>query len=132
MRVNALTAALLLCLAWPVTLAAAEFSIRQWSNDSSSFISEVLEPVAADFAERGCVEEIDFYVGPLFEKLRHIKTKVSSKSYLLLRDIILVTAEDLAPFEEQITCEVVDRWRFVRQHVETKIELIGNVLMITE
>ncbi|MCB1807367.1 MAG: hypothetical protein KDJ99_20120 [Candidatus Competibacteraceae bacterium] len=111
---------------------ASDYGIREWTNDSKLFFTQVLEPVREQLLKRGCVEEVDFYVGPLFAQLREIKTHVSAKSYLLLRDIILTAAEDLAPFEEQMNCQVMDRWPFFENHIHNKIELIGNVFLILE
>ena len=114
------------------TAHGAEFSIREWANDSKVFFAQVIEPTATHFAERGCIEEVDFYVGELFQRLREIKTTVASKSYLLMRDIILSVAEDVAPFEETLNCETIDRWPFFENLIRNNIELIGNVFLIIE
>jgi len=111
---------------------AADYGIREWTNDSNIFFVQVLEPVSEQLRERGCVEEVDLYVGPMFFQLREIKTTVTAQSYLLFRDIILNVAEDLAPFEEVMSCQVMDRWPFFENSIRNKVELIGNVFLILE
>ena len=111
---------------------AANYDIRDWANDSKLFFSQVLDPVREQLHERGCVEKVDLYLGPLFSQLRTIKATVSAKSYLLFREIILNAGEDLASFEESLNCKILDRWSFLENHIRNKIELIGNTFLILE
>ena len=106
--------------------------IRQWSNDSKIFLEQVLKPVGKHFEGRDCTVSFADYFGPLFIQLRAIKTTVAAKSYLLFRDIITVSAEELAPFEAVLQCEMLNRWEFLNLHIRSKIELIGNVFLILE
>lgn len=113
-------------------LAAEDMGIRQWSNDSKIFLEQVLKPVGKHFEGRDCTVSFADYFGPLFIQLRAIKTTVAAKSYLLFRDIITVSAEELAPFEAVLQCEMLNRWEFLNLHIRSKIELIGNVFLILE
>ena len=110
----------------------ADFTIREWSNDIKLFNSQVLEPVGEQFKSQGCVDKMNVYLGALFSALAEIKASVNSKSYLLLRDSVLTTAADLTPWDEQMSCSIIDRWALLKSHIQNELELIGNVLLIIE
>lgn len=116
----------------PQLACGQSFDVRQWNSDAGDFTTNVIDVLNDQYQQRECMNETGDYLGDLFGELRKLKGKMHSRSYLLLRDAILITAEDLAPFDQEITCQVIDRWRLIRTHLYSKIELIGNVLMITE
>ena len=130
-RINFVLLVLFTCALHPC-VSAEEMGIRQWSNDSKIFFEQVLIPVRENFSGRDCNVGFADYFGPLFVQLRAIKTTVTAKSYLLFRDIITVSAEELAPFEHVLQCEMMNRWEFLELHLRSKIELIGNVFLILE
>lgn len=130
--VSALVFLALLAILLRPGFGAEDMGIRQWSNDSKIFLEQVLKPVGKHFEGRDCTVSFADYFGPLFIQLRAIKTTVAAKSYLLFRDIITVSAEELAPFEAVLQCEMLNRWEFLNLHIRSKIELIGNVFLILE
>ena len=111
---------------------AADFSIRAWSNDVKIFRNQVLEAVAGQYKGQDCGDRYDVYFGALFSKLSEIKAIINSKSYLLLRDSILTTAADVTPWDEQLSCSIIDRWTLLESLILNELELIGNVLLIIE
>ena len=113
-------------------VSTEKIGIRQWSNDSQIFFEQVLKPMRESFVERDCTANFTDYFGSLFNQLRTIKTTVTAKSYLLLREIITVSAEELAPFELALQCEVLNRWELLEIHLRSKTELVGNMFLILE
>lgn len=113
-------------------LYKAKLTTRAWTNDTKAFNSQVLEPLTAELKGQECIEDVGQYIVILLDKLPDIRATVGSKSYLLFREAIVATAEELGQFEEELTCAVVDRWIIIKHHIERKIEFLGNVFAILD
>lgn len=116
----------------PGTAAAQTFSIRQWTADTRVFEEKVLQVLEDRYRDQPCLEKTGAYLGDLFGELRTLKSELHARSYLLLRDAILTTAEETQPYNVDLTCTIIDKWPFLRAHLRSKLELIGNVLLILE
>lgn len=114
------------------TISAAELSIREWSNDLEAFRNDVFTPLSEQFSSQQCIDDMGQYIVPFLDKLPEIQVKIASKSYLLLRESIVSTAQELGRFEKQINCSVLDRWQIIKHHIERKIQFLGNLFAITE
>ena len=109
------------------TISAQEISLRQWTNDLGVLESEVLEPLKESFKEQPCEPKIDQYLGAFIEKIKSIRTTVTSISYLLFREIALSTGEALGPIDKYLSCDEIDRWQLVERQIRVQIEYTSNV-----
>lgn len=131
LKLQRLTLILTLLMVCPAA-SALDFSIREWSNDTEVFVNQVLQPLHEQFQAQDCESRTNVYLVALFSRLSDIKAVVNSKSYLLLRDSVLTVAADMTPWDQQMSCDMIDRWAVIESHIRNELELIGNVLLIIE
>ena len=109
-----------------------KISPRQWANDLEVLTIEVLEPLDQEFQGQDCPENPNKFYIALFDKLKVLRAKISSVSYLLIRDSILGASSAMAPFFNRIDCKEIGQWEFFRTHVYAQIDFVGDLLTIID
>lgn len=121
-----------LFLLLPAIVIASEFSSRVWENDRKALESQVLEPLAERFKDAKCMPGMGNYVTAYSDSLVEIRSSISSKSYLLFREIALSTGEEYHHVKDAVNCETIHLWSVFAHNIRKKINLLGNVFAIIE
>lgn len=127
------------CLAGPGGLHAAEVvDLREWLQNVETLEEEVIRPLEEQFAQEACVPSLGYYLNHYLEALKKIRGKLHIKSYLIFREIGLITAQDVGiyvdsgPPEQTGACIKWQVWQDgVHVHFKNKIEFVGNIFSLT-
>jgi hypothetical protein len=111
---------------------AETLSVREWQNDVKNFQHQVLDVLDQEWSDQPCGEDFGPYILRFLEKIAELKGTVSSKSYLMLREVGVTTGELVTRFETRIPCSVISRWEMMKHYIERQLELVGNLLAILE
>jgi hypothetical protein len=108
-------------------------SIREWLNDVEVLRSEVLKPLREQFKTADCPVHMDDYFREYLLSLQKIRAKIASISYLVFREVFLITAQDLAPVDHLIPCPgEINKWTLFESHIQNKLEFTGNIFAILD
>lgn len=130
-----LSAVVLLALSLAVPASAEVVPMREWLRDIEKLQAEVLQPLTEEFASGECNPNFGFHSDRYLRRLQAIRAEINSISYLLFREMMLITAEDVGkyygPHVDSGICQQWQPWDGILLHVENKIEFIGNVFAMT-
>ena len=112
--------------------------MRDWLRDVEKLQTVVLDPLNKQFTGEDCIPVLGYYLSGYLQRLKTLRGELHVKSYLLFREVGLVTAQDVGiyveggPPEQTGACRNWDVWSDgVLPHIENKIEFIGNVFALT-
>ena len=109
-----------------------KISPRQWANDLQVLNAEILEPLDQEMQGQDCPDNPNIFYQAFFEKLKTLRSKISSLSYLMIRDSILGASSAMVPFFDRIDCKKIGQWEFFRTHVYAQIDFVGDLLTIID
>ena len=111
--------------------------MREWLRDVEKLYTEVLDPLTEKFASEECVPGFGYHSDLYFQHLQRIRSELNSTSYLLFREMVLITAQDVGRFyhvdpnKPSGICRQWDAWSGIRRHIDNKIEFIGNIFAMS-
>lgn len=111
---------------------AAGGALRQWSNDVERLGTDVLQPLREDMQQVDCKESFGFYVQAYLEKLKIIKTSVSSMNYLVFREMGLSIGQSLGAFGRDLSCDHIDKWLLIESLLKQMTEYTGNIFSLID
>ena len=129
-----LALAFLLCFALPSYPQSYTntMTMREWARDLEQLQVQVLDPLGETFAGETCQDSFDPYFEALLNQVRELKTTISSITYLLFRETVLSTAQDLVLLENKLSCDRFDKWSILRAHIENKLDYTGDVFALLD
>ena len=111
--------------------------MREWLRDVEKLQTEVLNPLTEKFTSEECVPAFGYHSDLYFQRLQTIRSDLNSTSYLLFRELMLITAQDVGRFfaaEHKASaglCKQWDAWSGILRHVDNKLEFIGNIFAMS-
>ena len=109
-----------------------KISPRQWANDLEVVQAELLIPLNEEMQDQVCPEDPTIFYQGFFAKLKTLRSKISSMSYLLIRDSLIGAAQSMGNFSSRIDCKKISQWEFFRVHVYNQIDIVGDMLTIID
>ena len=114
------------------TAWAAGVSLRQWSNDVERLGTDVLQPLREEMQQVDCHESFGFYIQAYLEKLKSLRTSVSSMNYLVFREMGLSIAQSLGAFGRELSCDKIDKWLLIESLLKQMTEYTGNIFSLID
>ncbi|MCB1715252.1 MAG: hypothetical protein KDK05_08965, partial [Candidatus Competibacteraceae bacterium] len=111
---------------------AAGVSLRQWSNDVERLGTDVLQPLREEMQQVDCHESFGFYIQAYLEKLKSLRTSVSSMNYLVFREMGLSIAQSLGAFGRELSCDKIDKWLLIESLLKQMTEYTGNIFSLID
>ena len=105
---------------------------REWSNGVQTFRQQVLAPLSEHFKDQECVSDLKPYMIEVSAKASEVRPSIDQKIYILIREAVVATTEELSPYQGVIDCETADWWPLIHTLIDKKLEFLANVFAIVK
>jgi putative AlgH/UPF0301 family transcriptional regulator len=123
----AMALAMAFLLGGPVQTSAQDvLSPRAWQNDIETMENKVMEALRIDFESYDFPPSWRVYRDDFLDGIRDERQVMHNQSYQIIRDVMLTLSQD---FESLV---VEGNWEQAERYLYTKLDLISNILSLTD